>query len=161
MRNIQRLTFTAMAAALVAAATLFIQIPVPMESGYCNLGDAVILCSGALLGPWAAAAAGVGSALADVILGYFAYAPATALIKGAMGLIAGTLCRKAGSAWERFLWMALCEGVMAGGYFLFETMLYGPGIAAGSLAGNGFQALAGLAAGFALWPLMARAAKEI
>ena len=89
--KLRTLVFSAAVAALVAVATLFLHVPIPMEAGYCNLGDGVILASGALLGPWAAAAAALGSALADLLLGYMAYAPVTAVRKGAMGLMAG-LC---------------------------------------------------------------------
>ena len=108
-KRLRNLVYTAMMAALVAVATLFIHIPIPMQSGYCNLGDALILCSGALLGPWAAAAAAVGSAMADLLLGYAVYAPATAVIKGAMGWIAGGLCVRAKKVWQRAAWMALAE----------------------------------------------------
>lgn len=161
MRGAKRIAYLAMASALVAAATLFIHIPVPMLSGYCNLGDGVILCFGALLGPWAAAAGALGSAIGDLILGYAAYAPVTAAIKGTMGWIAGSACVKARTAWQRALWMALAEIVMAGGYFLFETVLYGVATAAGSLAGNAGQAAAGLIVGCVLWPLMGRVRKMI
>ena len=154
--KLRTLVFSAAVAALVAVATLFLHVPIPMEAGYCNLGDGVILASGALLGPWAAAAAALGSALADLLLGYMAYAPVTAVIKGAMGLMAGTLYLRAKKAWLRIGWMALAEILMVGGYFLFECALYGAGAAAGSLPGNLFQGAAGLLVGAALWPLIQR-----
>ena len=160
-KNIRNLVYTAMMAALVAVATLFIHIPVPMQSGYCNLGDALILASGALLGPWAAAAAAVGSALADLLLGYAVYAPATAVIKGLMGLTAGVCCLKEKTIWKRLIWMAAAECLMVGGYFLFETVLYGAAGAMGSLLGNGSQAVVGLLVGWVMWPLMQRVKKMI
>lgn len=155
------LVYASMTAALVTLATMFIRIPIPMAEGYCNLGDALIIASGILLGPWAAAAAAVGSALADILLGYFAYAPVTALIKGLMGLISGTLCMKEGRLWVRILWAAAAECIMIGGYFLFEMLMYGAAAAAGSLLGNGCQAAAGVAAGLVMWPLMSRIRKTI
>ena len=161
MRNAKQIAYIAMASALVAVATLFIHIPVPMLSGYCNLGDGVILCFGALLGPWAALAGALGSALSDLILGYAVYAPATAVIKGLMGWIAGTACVKAQKVWQRALWMALAEVIMVGGYFLFETVMYGGATAVGSLAGNAAQTAAGLIVGVVLWPLMARVRKMV
>ena len=161
MHSAKKIAYIAMASALVAAATLFIHIPVPMLSGYSNLGDGVILCFGALLGPWVAAAGALGSAIADLILGYAAYAPATAVIKGVMGWIAGTACAKARGVWQRVLWMALAEAIMVGGYFLFETALYGVATAVGGLAGNAGQAAAGLIVGCVLWPVMERVRKLI
>lgn len=155
------LVYTAMMAALVAVATLFIHIPVFMQSGYCNLGDAFILASGALLGPWAAASGAVGSALADLLLGYGVYAPVTAVIKGLMGLISGVLCVKSKAVWQRALLMAAAECLMVGGYFLFETLLYGAAAAAGSLVGNACQGAMGLAVGCVMWPLMTRMKKMI
>lgn len=160
-KKMNQLVYASMMAALIAMATLFIQIPVPMDKGYCNLGDALILCAGALLGPWAAAAGAAGSALADLLLGYTMYAPATAVIKGGMGLMAGTLCLKEKWMWRRILWMILAECLMVGGYFLFETVLYGAAAAAGSLLGNACQAAAGAAGGIVLWPVMLRIRKTI
>ena len=155
------LVYASMAAALIGLATMFIQIPVPMVNGYCNLGDTMILSSGALLGPWGAASAAVGSALADILLGWPEYAPATAVIKGLMGLIAGTLCLKEKKIWKRILWMVSAECIMVGGYFLFETIMFGAAGAAASLLGNGCQAVAGVAGGLVLWPLMGRIRKNI
>lgn len=160
-KSVCNLVYTAMMAALIAMATLFIHIPIPMQSGYCNLGDALILGCGALLGPWAAVSAAIGSGLADLMLGYAVYAPATAVIKGVMGLLAGRCCRRAQGAVRRGLWMAAAEIWMVGGYFLFETALYGVHGAAGSLLGNGCQAAVGLAAGYLLFPLMSRVKKMI
>ena len=159
--NSKVLVYTAMMAALVAVATLFIHIPIFMQSGYCNLGDAFILASGALIGPWAAAAAAIGSAMADLLLGYAVYAPATAVIKGAMGWISGVLCLREKNIWKRILWMVLAECLMVGGYFLFETVLYGAAGAAGSLMGNACQGVMGLAVGAVLWPLLVKVKRMI
>ena len=159
--SVKQLAYWAVMTALVAVATLFLHVPIPMTQGYCNLGDGLILCSGALLGPLAAIPGALGSALADLILGYAAYAPATAIIKGLMGLMAGTLCLKAKKVWQRIVWMAVAEVWMAGGYFLFEACLYGAAAAAASVAGNAFQGAAGLVCGAVLWPLMGRVRKTL
>ena len=103
----------------------------------------------------------LGSALADLILGYGLYVPATAIIKGLMGLMAGTLCLKAEKVWQRIVWMAVAEAWMVAGYFLFETCLYGAATAAASLLGNAFQGVAGLVCGAVLWPLMGRVRKTL
>ena len=75
-----------MLAALCCVATMIIKIPSPLK-GYLNLGDCVVLLSGWLLGPaYGFAAAGIGSALADIFSGYVIYAPATFIIKGLMAI---------------------------------------------------------------------------
>lgn len=54
--------------------------------GYVNIGDTVVLLSGVLFGPLTGlAAGGLGSALADLLLGYGFWAPWTLLIKGLEG----------------------------------------------------------------------------
>ena len=57
--SLRRLVQASMLAAMACAATLVIQIPSPMN-GYVNLGDAVVLLSGWLLGPWYGFAAAAG-----------------------------------------------------------------------------------------------------
>ncbi len=159
--SVKQLVYLAVMTALVAVATLFLHVPIPMTQGYCNLGDGLILCGGALLGPLAVIPGALGSALADLILGYGLYVPATAIIKGLMGLMAGTLCLKAEKVWQRIVWMAVAEAWMVAGYFLFETCLYGAATAAASLLGNAFQGVAGLVCGAVLWPLMGRVRKTL
>lgn len=159
--SVKQLVYLAVMTALVAVATLFLHVPIPMTQGYCNLGDGLILCAGALLGPAAVIPGALGSALADLVLGYAVYAPATAVIKGLMGLMAGTLCLKAEKLWQRIAWMAVAEIWMVAGYFLFETILYGAAAAAASVMGNAFQAATGLVCGVVLWPLMGRVRKTL
>lgn len=76
--------------AIVTVATMFLSIPIPGFSGaYMNAGDAAVyLCAYMIGGWWGAACAGIGSALADILLGAMVYAPATFIIKGCMALIA-------------------------------------------------------------------------
>ena len=142
--QIQLLIIAALLAALCCVATLMIQVPSPMN-GYVNLGDGLVLLSGWLLGPgYGFAAAGLGSALADLITGYSHYAPATFIIKGLMALIS---CRLK----PRWLGGILAEGWMVLGYFLFACLLMGEGwAAAASIPGNLIQGAVGLAAALAL-----------
>ena len=75
--KLRTLILAAMFAALTCVATMIIHIPSPI-GGYFNLGDCMVLLSAFVLGPvWGTAAGGIGSALADVICGYFVYAPGT------------------------------------------------------------------------------------
>ena len=84
----QKIVITSMLAALTCIATMIIKIPSPLK-GYINLGDGVVLLSGWFLSPfYGFLAAGVGSSLADLFLGYATYAPSTFLIKKIMALSA-------------------------------------------------------------------------
>lgn len=49
--TIKKLVFAALFAALSCAATMVIRIPTPI-GGYIHAGDAVVLLSAFLLGPW-------------------------------------------------------------------------------------------------------------
>ena len=73
-----KLVLAALFAALCSVATMLIHIPIPATNGYINLGDGVVLLGAFLLGPvYGMAAGGLGSMLADLLLGYAAYAPGT------------------------------------------------------------------------------------
>ena len=83
------ITLTALLTAFTTVSTMIIRIPTPTK-GYVNLGDCLVNISAWLLGPvYGAAAAGIGSALADVFSGYIVYALATLIIKGAMAVASG------------------------------------------------------------------------
>lgn len=148
-------------AALIALLTLFFHIPLPMENGYCNPGDGLILLSGLLTPGWAAAACGLGSALADLLGGFALYAPVSGLIKGIMGWMAGKLLTAERPLIRQLPFMLLIEAVMAAGYFVFESLLYGPGAALLSLPGNGCQAAVGIALAGALQKPLKHYAKRM
>ena len=91
------LSVTSLMTALTTVLTIIIQIPVPQTKGYINLGDAMVMLSGALFGPLVGfVAGGVGSALADIVSGYAHWAPFTLLIKGFEGLVVGIFAEKKG-----------------------------------------------------------------
>lgn len=95
MRNLstRRLIFSALLAALTAAATLVIRIPTP-SMGFIHPGDGLVLLCGLLLGPLAGAlAAGLGSMFADLLGGYLIFAPATLVIKALSAWIMGAAFR--------------------------------------------------------------------
>ena len=85
----------ALLAALTTVATMIIKIPTPTQ-GYIHLGDTMIFLSVLVLGKkGGAAAAGLGSALADLLGGYAAYAIWTFMIKGLMAFIMGAFIERA------------------------------------------------------------------
>ena len=131
-QQVKKLVLAALFAALCCVMTLVIQIPAP--TGHVNLGDVAVLLSAWMLGPlWGGAAAGVGSALAD-LLSWPAYAPATFAIKFAMAAAAALIFRTMKKRTGNFLGMLIgavaAEAVMVGGYFLYESVVLGVGAAA-------------------------------
>lgn len=131
-QQIKKLVLAALFAALCCVMTLAIQIPAP--TGHVNLGDVAVLLSAWMLGPlWGGAAAGVGSALAD-LLSWPAYAPATFVIKFAMtaaaALIFRAMKKRTGSFWGMLLGAVAAEVIMVGGYFLYESVVLNVGAAA-------------------------------
>lgn len=81
--------------ALVAAATMVLSIYFPLTRGYFNLGETMVYLAALLGGPFVGAfAGGVGSAMADILLGYQAFAPGTLVIKAAEGAVAALLYRR-------------------------------------------------------------------
>lgn len=145
------LVVTSMLAALIFVFTYLVKIPINANGAYMNIGDCVIYCSGLLVGgPWAAAAAGIGSALSDLLLGFPVYAPATLIIKGAMGLICAVLMRN--GRFGRFALVSILGGaIMVGGYGLFEWIFFGWTYAAGTIVFNLIQWAAGVAGALVLY----------
>ena len=158
--SIQKLVISALLAAMTCVATMIIKIPIQATGGYINLGDGVAIISGIIMGPvYGAAAAGIGSALADIFSGYAVYAAATFVIKAAMAALAGIIVKNVCKA--RFpkvlLAGALSELVMVGGYLVFEALILGMGIAAvQGVLGNAIQAAGGLVTAAVLFPVVKR-----
>lgn len=123
-----------------------LSLPLPSGYGYVNLGDGgVFLCALLLPGGLGALAAGVGAALADLILGWAVYAPVTLLVKGLTALLAGLALRR---AWKAALPLSLlCCLLIPLGYFLFETVLLTAPAAAVNVLPNSLQAVIGATLG--------------
>ncbi len=122
--NLRKIVTSAAFAALTCVATMLIQIPT-LTKGYVNLGDCVVLLAGWLCGAkWGAAAAGIGSALADMISGYAIYAPGTFAIKALMAVVAAAVAYglRERSVVSRIASGVAAELVMVTGYFLYEWL---------------------------------------
>ena len=118
-----------------------------------------MLLSGWLLGPWwGAAAGGIGSMLADLLLGYGHYAPGTLVIKGLMALVGALVFKAFGkSSVGALVSGVISEIIMVAGYFGYAGLLLGKGIgAAASVPGNLVQGAVGLVAGFLLLQVVRR-----
>lgn len=158
--NLKKLLMTALFAALASVATMSIRIPTPGTNGYIHPGDAVVILSGIILGPvWGMLAGGIGSALADLIGGYFIYVPITLVIKGLIALIAGVVYQKIGKTSKTRYTAVILGGVtdiilVAGGYFLCESFMYGAAGAAASIPANIIQGIGGLIIACVLYPIL-------
>ena len=157
--NLKKLILAALFAALSCVATMSIRIPTPGTSGYIHPGDAIVILSGVILGPvWGFLAGGIGSALSDLIGGYFIYVPITFVIKGLVALAAGLLYQKIGKNQKSRYIAVILGGVadiilVAGGYFVCESFIYGAGAAA-SIPANIIQGVGGLVISCILYPIL-------
>lgn len=89
-----KITVTAVFTALVCVATMMFSMYVPGTKGFFNIGESMVFLSALLFGPYVGAfAGGVGSMIADILLGYPIYAPATLVIKACEGAVVGTLVK--------------------------------------------------------------------
>ena len=147
-KKTKKIVMAALIAALACVATMIIKIPSPLK-GYLNLGDCIVLVAGWMLSPaYGFLAAGLGSALADILSGYVVYAPATFVIKGLMAHIAfygfKLLHNKIGNLQSKIIAGIFAEIVMILGYFVFEGFLYGFAPSLVNIPANGVQGIAGL-----------------
>ena len=127
-----KLSLAAIFAALVFVVTSQIPpIAIPATSGYFNFGETVIYIAALVFGPFTGAlAGGAGSMLADVYLGFAAFAPGTLVIKGVEGAIVGFLNTKLRKRISNLTVCAAISAVVGGlemvtGYFLYEQLILG------------------------------------
>jgi uncharacterized membrane protein len=140
-------------AAIIFVVTYLIRIPMPIASGgYLNIGDTPIYLGAYLLGgPLGAFAAALGSSISDLAAGYVFYAAPTAVIKGAMGFVCGSVMR--GDDPKRFALAAvLGGGIMTGGYAVFESLFFNVNQALASVPFNMVQWAGGALAAIVLFP---------
>ena len=142
-------------AALIFVFTYLVRIPINANGAYMNIGDSIIYCAGMLIGaPWAAAASGIGSMFADILVGGGIYIPATLVIKGLMGFVCATIMKRA--KFPGFVAACVTGGaIMVVGYGVFEWIAFGWTYAMGTIVFNLIQWAAGVAGAVALYyPVM-------
>jgi uncharacterized membrane protein len=125
-RFVRKAAVIAACAGLSFVLTIIIRIPIPATDGYFNIGDSVVMFSALTFGPRAGLLVGaLGPSMADAI-GFPQFIFATAVVKGAEGLIIGLIGGDIKRAGERTIFVALAAGIstMVGGYFLFEALIY-------------------------------------
>ncbi|GHV33742.1 membrane protein [Clostridia bacterium] len=111
-------------AALIFAATAYI-LHFPVGNGYIHVGDTLIYVAASVLPlPYAAAAAAIGGALADVLTGAPMWAPFTLIIKALLVLPftskrATLMCRRNVFA------LFIAAATTTVGYYAAEAILFG------------------------------------
>lgn len=160
-QKLQKLIIAALFTAIICVATMIVKIPSPATNGYFNLGDCFVLLSAWFLGPvYGTLAAGLGSALADILSGYVQYAPATFVIKALMAVAAYFIYKPLSKVLTalkiKFFIAKLISGiaaetVMVLGYFAYEAVILSYGLAAaGSIFSNIMQGIVGIVAAIAV-----------
>lgn len=138
--------------ALTTVMTMVIQIPTPGTNGYLNLGDMVVFLAALILGrKGGLIVGGVGSSLADILLGYSHYAPITLIVKGLEGYIAGRLFETRLGKKVPLLSTVIGGIWMAFGYYFAEIFMYGAKAALASVPGNLLQGFVGAITAVALF----------
>ncbi|MFX1277549.1 MAG: ECF transporter S component [Promethearchaeota archaeon] len=141
-RIILTLSIVGVFSGLICVLTMVVSIPIPVTQGFINIGDAGVMICGLLFGPIIGGfSGGIGSALADLILGYTIYAPGTLIIKGLEGFLVGFIANPKKYYKKinyRDILAVLVGGLlMAYGYFLYEIFIFGVPAAVYELILNG------------------------
>lgn len=146
------IVYSGLLTAAITLATAYLKYPV--ATGYIHLGDGIIFLAAILLGPVSALAAGIGSALADVLLGYGIYAPATFFIKALMALIVAFLIKKdAKHKIRNIVVFIFAELIMIVGYFGYDVVIYSLPSAIINIGPNVIQAIFGVIIGVIFLPI--------
>ena len=152
---LRRMVLTALFMALVVVATMVINIPMVGTQGFVNVGDTIVFLSGYFMGPWVGlVAGGLGSALADLLLGYPHWAPWTLVIKGLEGLLVGSLAHRAFKGRRPLgvgtvVALLLAALWMVSGYYIAGGFMYGFPAALASVPGNIAQGIGSI---LLAWP---------
>jgi len=154
--NLKTLIRYSVLMALTTVMTIVIHIPTVGTNGYLNLGDMVVFIAALTMGKKAGfIVGGLGSALADLLLGYTHYAPITFIVKGLEGYIAGRIL-ETNIGKEKPIIATTIGGIfMAFGYFVPEIFMYGKGAVA-SIPGNVAQGLLGAISSVILYAALKR-----
>ena len=121
--SVRYLTLSGILGALVLIFTAWLHIPV--GNGYVHVGDAFIYLAAVVLPtPYALLTAAGAAALSDCLSGFFLWATATILIKGITVLFFTAKDKKL-LCLRNFLALLPAAVLCAGGYYLYEALLYG------------------------------------
>ena len=150
-KNVRRLTYGGLLAALITLLTAVFRIVIP-PLGYYHIGDGAVLLAGMIMGPYGAFPAAVGAALADLLGGFPNYVFYRAAIKGGMALLAGLFIRPEERVSPRNVLILALTGLWhILGHLAADAVIYSSFTVAVSLiGGNLVQAAIAIALGCAL-----------
>ncbi|MEM0489213.1 MAG: ECF transporter S component [Candidatus Bathyarchaeia archaeon] len=130
MLKAKDIAVTCIFTALVCIATISFTIYVPSTRGYFNIGETMIYVAALLFGPLiGGVSGGLGSMFADLLLGYYHYAPATLVIKAIEGFVVGFISRKGitlASKGNKRSWQAfsIASGILTGSLIVIVGSVY-------------------------------------
>ena len=157
-RHALKVAVVAVLTAVVVVFTLVIRIPT--TKGYLNLCDVAICFIAFTFGPVSAfLAAGLGTAIADLISGYAQWAPISFFVHGIEGLLIALIVRKQPlSKMRTFLAAIVCVLTVSLGYFVLSALFISTvAVAAAEIPPNMIQAGVGVVFGLALSKAIKRA----
>ena len=157
-RHALKVAVVAVLTAVVVVFTLVIRIPT--TKGYLNLCDVAICFIAFTFGPVSAfLAAGLGTAIADLISGYAQWAPISFVVHGIEGLLIALIVRKQPlSKMRTFLAAIVCVLTVSLGYFVLSALFISTvAVAAAEIPPNMIQAGVGVVFGLALSKAIKRA----
>ncbi len=127
MDKIKLVSIAGVFTALVFAVTAYLHIPT--TNGYIHVGDSLIYLAACLLPtPYAVAVGAGGAMLADCLTGYAIWAPGSIIIKAATALLFTSKKEKIINV-RNLLALIPAAIICAGGYYLYEAVVYGNFIA--------------------------------
>ncbi|MGE7751607.1 ECF transporter S component [Lysinibacillus fusiformis] len=163
MQNIQRssytrprtktfdLVITAILAALVFVATMFINLKLPFgQGGLIHLGTSMLFISAILFGPKKGALAGaIGMGLFDIVGGWLIWAPTTIISRALQGFIVGNIAWSKGYKGDHIglniLGAVVSMPVMIAVYYIGQAIMFNSWIAPlASIPGDIIQNVVGL-----------------
>lgn len=164
MQNIQRpssytksrtktfdLVITAILAALVFVATMFINLKLPFgQGGLIHLGTSMLFISAILFGPKKGALAGaIGMGLFDIVGGWLIWAPTTIISRALQGFIVGKIAWSKGHKGDNIgfniLGTVVSMPVMIAVYYIGQAIMFNSWVAPlASIPGDVIQNIVGL-----------------
>ena len=122
-KKIRLMCFAGIFTAIVFVFTAYLHIP--SHTGYTHVGDGFIYLAACLLPlPYAMFVGAAGALLADCLTGFAIWAPGSVVIKALTALL--FTIKKESILNLRNLLMLLPAAILcAGGYYLYESMIYG------------------------------------
>jgi uncharacterized membrane protein len=150
-KNALKVAMVAVLTAVVVVFTLVVRVPT--AKGYLNLCDVAICFIAFTFGPWSAfIAAGLGTALADLISGYAQWAPISFVVHGVEGLLIALIVKQKGneavSLARKLLAGLVCIATVSLGYFALSALFISTvSVAAAEIPGNIAQSGVGFVLG--------------